>query len=227
MKPDHSPSPRPLPLIAALACAAAFAGAQGCQLVGFVGASVGRASDHDVKARYTGLADKNFAVIVAADRAIQADYPDIMSVITGEVTRRLADPKNAVGAAGMVAAEDVLKFQYQQPSWVTLSPTQIAEKLGVERLVFIDLQEFRLTDPGNPYLWNGRASASISVAETENDLGVTTAFREFISVKYPDNDSSSPQEIPSSTVQIVLLKRFVDRASWLFYDHEEANIIKY
>lgn len=199
----------------------------GCQLVGFVGSSVYRAGSTQVKAKYTGLTDRNFAVIVAADRAIQADFPDVVGIVTSEITRRVADPKNNPGANGIVAPEDVLRFQYQFPGWIALSPAELVAKLGVDRLIYVDMQEFRLTDPGNPYLWNGRASASISVIEAENDLGAVAPFREFVTVRFPDNDSTSPNEIPSSTVQLVLLKRFVDRASWLFFDHEESNIIEY
>ncbi|MFN7020063.1 MAG: hypothetical protein ACK4WH_01885 [Phycisphaerales bacterium] len=199
----------------------------GCQLVGFVGSSVYRAGSTEVKAKYTGLTDHSFAVIVAADRAIQADFPDVVGIVTSEITRRIADPKNNPGATGIVAPEDVLRFQYQFPGWVALSPAELVDKLGVDRLIYVDMQEFRLTEPGNPYLWNGRASASISVIEAENDLGAVAPFREFVAVRFPDNDSSSPQEIPSTTVQLVLLRRFVDRASWLFFDHEESNVIEY
>lgn len=203
---------------------AALCGLNGCQAVGFVADAVHRAGDHEVKAKYTDLTDRSFAVIVAADRSIQADYPDAMTVLTSELTRRLSEN---TGASGMVPAERVLKFQYQNPRWVTMSPYEIAQTMKVDRLVFVDIQEYSLTDPGNPYLWNGRASATVSVVESESDLGAETPFREYVSVKFPDNDSTSPQDVPASTIQIALLKRFVDRAAWLFYDHREPNIIEY
>jgi hypothetical protein len=211
----------------AAASVSAVAVLSGCQAVGFVASEIHRNGDHEVKTKYHGLDNKNFAVIVAADRAIQADFPDAVTLITAAVARRLADPANGIGASGMVAPDDVLKFQAQHPGWVSMSPVEVAKKLGVDRLVFIDLQEYTLTDPGNPYLWAGRAAATVGVVEADSDLGQDMAFREYISVKFPDNDSTSPQEMPGTTVQQRLLNRFVDRASWLFYDHDEANIIKY
>jgi len=196
----------------------------GCQAVGFIADTAYRAGDHDVEAKYTGLEDKTFAVVVASDRAVQADYPEAVTIITTEVTRRLAQ---FAGASGMVTAEDVLKYQAQHPGWVTLSPVDLAKVLSVDRLVYIDLQEYTLTDPGNPYLWSGRVSASIGVAESTSELGMETVFREFVKVKFPDNENTSPQQVPASTIQLALLKRFIDRTSWLFFDHEEPNVIKY
>lgn len=232
---SRSPVPRnrcgarrsgPAVLAAALLGMAAL-GLGGCaigQLVGGMAASAERSGSREVAAKYKGLNGKTFAVIVAADRAIQADHPDVVATITAEVTRRISDAK---GPTGVVPPADVVQFQGRRPGWIAMSPRDVANQLGVERLVYIDLNEYALTDPGNPHVWNGVASGIVGVVEAENTVGEDFAFREHIQVKFPDRENTGPMEIPESTVRQALMLRFVQRCSWLFFDHEERNALEY
>jgi hypothetical protein len=193
------------------------------QLVGGMAESARRAGSTEVKAKYRGLENKTFAVVVAADRSIQADFPDVVAVLTAEVTRRVSEHTGA----GVVPPEDVLRFQGRRPGWVAMSPRELAGALGVERLIYIDLHEYALTDPGNRYVWKGVASGIVGVVEPDNTYGDDFAFRESVQVKFPDRENTGPMEIPESTVQQALLLRFINRCSWLFFDHEESNVIEY
>lgn len=193
-------------------------------LVGGMASNAERSGGKTVKAEYTGLEGKSFAVVVAADRTISGEYPDVVPLITREVTRRLAEHS---GATGMVPAEDILRFQYQRPGWVALSPRDLAKELEVERLVFIDLQDYALTDPGNQYIWNGSAAGVVNVLEVEKSATGEFAFREPVRVKYPDQDGLSEYQISGQLVALELARRFVNRASWAFYEHEEPNDAKY
>jgi hypothetical protein len=67
----------------------------------------------------------------------------------------------------------------------------------------------------------------VGVVESESTLLDDFVFRENILVKYPDKENTVALEIPSDTVQVELLRRFVSRCSWLFFDHEESNIIEF
>lgn len=193
-------------------------------LVGGMAASAERSGSHQVMAKYSRLTDKSFAVVIAADRSVVGDQPELVSLLTKEITRRIAE--NA-GAGGMVPAEDILRYQYQRPGWVALSPRDLAKELEVDRLIFIDLNDFSLNDPGNTYIWNGTAAGVVSVYESERETGGESAFREQVRVKYPDSEGLSEYQVPRGTVQMELSRRFVQRASWLFFEHEEPNAIKY
>jgi hypothetical protein len=194
------------------------------QLFGGMAASAERQGSHAVPAKYRGLTGKSFAVIFAADRSIQSEYPQIVTAFTRELTRRLAE--NA-GASGVLPADEVLAFQFQRPGWVALSPQEVAKELEVERLVFIDLTDFALNEPGNQYEWRGVAAGAVTVIEAEGDTYPVEKFRENIRVKFPDHEGGSQDNMQSQTVLSELSRRFVERSGWLFYDHEEANVIKY
>lgn len=217
-----------LTALAALAVAAPGCGAIG-GIFGNVGRSIEETSTKEVAPKYDGLRGKTFAVVVAADRIIQADFPSVVGDLTLTISERLADhdKKLGVGAEGYVPGQKVLEFQYNTPRWIAMSPEELAAKLKVQRLIFIDLQEFRLNDPGNQYLWSGAAAGTVRVVEADTKGGSISVMQEPIRVKFPDQDNLGPAQVPANTVKLALEKRFSDRAAWLFYKHEEPMLPKY
>lgn len=199
----------------------------GCALgamIGGMAANAEREGSHQVKARYSGLTGKSFAVVVAADRSIQADYPELIPRLAEQIAVRLAD--NA-GAKAFVAPGSVLEYQYNHPRWVTMTHGQLAEALGVERLVFVDMVAYRLNDPGNRYLWSGAAAGTVSVCEADGSFPDEPAFSQPIKVAFPDKKGMGPSDMPRIAVHTELSRRFADRAAWLFFSHEEPNAITY
>ncbi|MBC7834045.1 MAG: hypothetical protein H7Y88_02965 [Phycisphaerales bacterium] len=193
-------------------------------LVGGMTESYRQNSTRPIDAKYTGVEGKSFAVVVSADRIIQADYPDAVALLTVRISERL---KEHINATGYVPGERVLEYQYNNPRWVAMSMSDLAKALGVERLVFIDVQELRLNDPGNQYLWAGVATGTVGVVEADGPMADIYSFQEAVSVAFPDGESFGQGEMSAPLVQAALVKRFVDRASWLFYTHEEPYYPEY
>lgn len=214
-------------IAASLAVAATLGGCVLGQLVGGMAASAQRTGTKTVSAKYSGLADKDFAVVVYADRIIQADFPEVVGNLTVTIARRLAEQETLVAASGFVPGERVLQYQYSNPRWVVMPWRELGEQLGVDRLIIVELQEFRLNEPGNQYTWAGAASAAVRVIELDGPSPETPTFQETITVSFPDEDGYGPMQMPASTIQLALSKRLVDRASWLFYEHEESNYPDY
>lgn len=193
-------------------------------LVGGMAESANRQGSSSIEARYTGLEGKSFAVVVAADRAIQADYPDVVARICVLTSARLSKEAKA---GGFVPGERVLEWQFNNPRWTTMPMSELASKLGVQRLVYVDLIEYRLHDPGNAYLWAGVASANVGVIEADSTVPEDFAFQTQIQVQFPTDEGFGPSDIPFEAVNSELSRRVIDRASWLFYPHEEPNTIEY
>ncbi len=213
--------------LAGLSLAASLLLLGGCkigQLIGGMAGSAQRQGSTEFKPKYAKLQDKSFAVIVAADRSIQSEYPSVVTIITAEMSKRLAE--NA-GSNGVLPAAEVLRYQSQHPGWVAKPLGDLAKTLGVDRVVYVDLQDFSMTDPGNPYVYNGVASGVIHVAEVESEVASEFAFGERVSVKFPDMSGMSPTQIPRDQVFSELTRRFIERSAWMFYQHEEPNAIKY
>ncbi len=218
MRSTRRPSRR---LLGAAALAGALAAVGGCgvgQIFGAMAESYRRSSTKPVAAEYTGLQGKTCALVVSADRYVQSEDAGLVARLTVAMTQRLAD---STGAKGWVAPQRVLQAQYNTPGWSAMDYSELAEALGVERLILVDLYEYRLNEPGNAYLWDGRAGATVGVVEADGPLAGEFFFSKEILVRFPDGSGFGPTDFPASTVSQRLQNRLIDRVTWLFFEHEE------
>jgi len=192
----------------------------GCELLGFLAVNYEENTPKKIEAQYDGLKGKTFAVYMTADRGIDANYPGLVPLMNTLINDRLAQE---AGATGWIPSQDLLAEIYNHPRWAAMARSELAQKLGVSRLVVVELQEFRLNDPGNQYLWDGRATGLVSVVEADSPTPDLYAFERQIDVKFPDKPGFGPQDFAGNVVSGSLRKRFVDRTCWLFYNHEEMK----
>jgi len=196
-------------------------------LVGGMASSYQRTGSKQVPAEYTGLRGKTFAVVVTADRMIQARHPGIVPRITARVNETLADPSNPVGASGYIPSNDLLAKLYDTPQWIAMTRDEVADLLGVERLIEVEIYEYRLHEPGNPHTWSGVAGGTLRVYESDSSFPEEPVFDKAILVTYPDAPGYSPAELSEELVTSALSLRLINRVAWVFYDHKEANEIAY
>lgn len=197
-------------------------------LIGGMAESYKKTSTHEVKAETDVLQGKTFAVLVSADRSIEEIAPGLTATMVSRISQALANPGNDAGTIGVVPPAMVLQYMYDHPGWRAKSMQDLAKELGgVQRLVFIEVTEFRTSEPGNKYLYDGVAAGSVSVVEADSDLADFYAFEKSILVKYPDEQGRRPDEIPDAAVRTELMRRFVDRATWPFFSHQEPYYPKY
>lgn len=175
-------------------------------------------STRSVPAEYTGLQGKSFAVVVAADRSIQAQNPELVPLLVTRISERL---RAESGASGYVPPGVMVTFMNQRPRWIAMTHSELAEELGVDRLVHVDLHEFRLNEPGNRYVWEGVAAASVGVAEMDSFAPDEFAFRREVRVGFPDGKGFTSSDFGGDLVKSRLINRITDRVTWLFYTHDE------
>lgn len=218
--PARLPWVRPRHAAGLIACVVAALVCGGCQAIGFFAASYEENMPKKVEAEYDGLKGKSYAVYMIADRGIDANYPGLVPLINAQINDRLHDES---GASGWIPSQALLAEIYNHPRWAAMPRSELAKQLGVERLVVVELQEFRLNDPGNQYLWEGRATGLVSVLEVDSATPDLYAFERPVDVKFPDKSGYGPQDMAGNVVSGALRKRFVDRACWLFYTHDEMK----
>lgn len=200
----------------------------GCTLFGAVAESYRKDAIKSVSAESDVLAGKTFAVVVTTDRSIQGDHPGIIDYVTTKVTERLAQPSNIPPAAGVVAPARSLRYVYDNPSWNFKTKEELAKDLGgVERLVVIEITDYRLNSPGNAYLWDGLAAGMVSVYDPSSSTPELAIFEKTVMVKFPDQQGLDANTLARNVVNSALALRFVDRVTWPFYTHDEAYYQKY
>ena len=214
----------------ALVLALLVTGQSGCSVLGFGGAmieSYRRSSTRTVAPEYEGLKGKNWAVVVIADRSVQAEFGDLVPWLTGHICDRLVAEQPKIVAAGMVPAERVLRYMYDHPSWTSMPYSELAKELQVNRLIVVELIEYRLNNPGNRYLWDGVAAGTVGIVEADASVQDEFGFQKSVRVRFPDGDTYGPGDFDRATVATALGQRFLDRTTWLFYSHEEPYYPKY
>ena len=110
------------------------------------------------------LEGKTVAVVVDADMGVLYEHPKLVEKITGGVTLRIG---RDVPGCSVVDPRQILAWQWNTPQWNAMPYGEIAESLGVDRVIFIDIYEYRLHPPGNYWLWEGVCAANISVIERD------------------------------------------------------------
>lgn len=200
----------------------------GCIIAGIAavaGKAIEDSTPNIVPAEYEGLTGKTVAVVVSADRSAQAEFPTLVFELTRRINERLAKQGQI---AGYVSAADMALFMANNPQWPAMTRTDLAEALGgVERIVLVELYEFRLRDPGNRYLWNGVASGLAAVIEADSSLPEEYAFQQSFRVGFPDDSGRGPNDFGPGVVATALLQRTADRVAWLFAEHDEPRDIEY
>ena len=206
-------------LVGMLASAGCIAGA-----VGAIGQQIERGKKLEVPAAYDGLEGRTCAVIVNADYATLVEHPDVVGNITANVSVRI---RQYVKEASVLPPGEVLQWQYRTPQWRTMPHGEIARELGVDRLVYIDLYEYRLNPLGNSYLWDGAAGANIGVIEADGLAPDEFVYTTSIVARFPNKEGIGRESARREDIQRGLLTLFVQKTSWLFYRHIEDKYPEY
>ncbi len=194
-------------------------------LVGGMADSYRRTTPRSIAADYLGLKGKSFAVLVTADRMIESQHPGIATELTGRISERL---RQNAEASGYVPPATVVGYMANNPGWLTRTHAELAKDLGgVERLIIVELTDFSTNEMGNQYIWDGVAGGTLGVAETDGTLANDFAYQKSIRVKFPDKSGTSSSDMSRDLVVGALMERFVDRCTWLFYEHPELYYITY
>lgn len=172
----------------------------------------------EVLAKYRGLENKTFAVVVNAERAVLYEYPTVVPNVAGNIAAGITEH---VSGARALSWRDSLAWCYRTPSWTTLPLGTIAEELGVDRVIFIDIFEFRLNPPGNRWIWEGVAGANVGIVE--RDSIDPDAFTEeySVTIKFPETKDLSRESAAESQIQLGVVAKFTQTVNKLFYDHIE------
>jgi len=206
------------------ACALAGGGCVVGELIGGAAESFRLTGSTTFPAEYEGLSGRSFAVYVAADRVVQASNPALLARVSSGVNGALAEH---AGGSAHIPTQTMLNAQLNNPQWLFMPRDELAEQLGVERLVVVEIVDYRLFEAGNAYIWDGFAEAIVEVYETDGLIPDEPVYDRTISVRYPDATGVLREEVPENLVTSELSRRLTQRVAWLFYEHEEPNAIRY
>lgn len=206
-------------LICVLSGIAATTLLAGCWVPGVVAAvgdNIDRAKDVEVLAKYQGLENKTVAILIHADMEVQYEHPTTLANMAINLDVKL---RKEVSGIRVLNQRTALEWAHLHPSWPTMPYSVIAEELDVQRILVVDLYEFRLTPPGNRWIWEGVAAANVGIVEADG-LDPDAFAEEFmIKAEFPTIKGLSREQATRQNVELGLQKTFLDEVAFLFYDH--------
>jgi len=153
-----------------------------------------------------------------AERGVLYEHPTVVPNVAGNIALGI---REHVSGVQVLDWRESLAWCYRTPSWTTLPLGEVAHELGVDRVVFVDIFEFRLNPVGNRWIWEGMAGAHIGIIERDS-LDPDAFTEEFsITVTFPDVRDLSRESATEQQIQMGLVARFTQTINKLFYDHLE------
>ena len=173
----------------------------------------------DVEAQYVDLANRSVAIVVSMSDYTEFKHPDAKRMITEEMTRRIQ--ANVPGVT-LTRPKDIIAWQKENAYWATRPPSMLIDQLKVERLVLVEIGEYRTHEPGDKHVLRGVVSASINIVEAESADPDNFGASFTKNVMYPEPGKSKVGRVgeDEQLIEVRTQIRFCESAAGLFYDHQ-------
>lgn len=133
-----------------------------------------------VPARYSGLQGQSVGVMVWASRPVLIDFPDVRADVArgtqSKLQQALSLPEMR-GATFPVSPESIIRYQQNYPQIEAMPIADVAPKIGVARLIYIEVQDLRTRSEMSVNLYRGYMQGSVRVIEVVDGRG-TVAYEE-------------------------------------------------
>lgn len=214
--------PRMLPRIVMLAIGLAGAATMnGCLAAGWLADGVVDPNETvNVPAEYLDLEGQRVAVMVDVDPTVMYRHPLAQAEIATVISEGIAEH---VGDVTVRDAEEIIRFQQRNLYWNTSPYADLMERLEVDRLVLVELVDYRLHEPGNANIWRGLITANVGIAEADARRPNDFAYATTVSVKYPPNREVGVLNADQRTIRLATLDLFSRATVGKFYEHEESR----
>lgn len=173
----------------------------------------------DVKAQYLDLNNRSVAVVVSMSDYTEFKHPQAKERIAEEIARLIQ--ANVPGAT-LTNPSQIVAWQQDNPYWATRPPSMMVTQLKVERLVLVEIGEYRTHEPGDKHILRGVISASVNIVEADaadpDNFGASFTKN----VMYPEPGESKIGRVGDDEQAIELRTqiRFCEMTAGLFYDHQ-------
>ena len=150
---------------------------QGCAFIGV--ASQAFTPPPTIHPQYKNMAGQNIGVMIWADRGIRIDWPTLQVDLANSVQNKLAamkeKKKELKDAKFEVQPASIVRYQKDHPELESKQVTEIAPKLGVTRLIYVELEDFATRSDMSLDLFRGQARGNVRVVEV-TDGSAKVAF---------------------------------------------------
>jgi hypothetical protein len=174
----------------------------GCTLIGV--AAYKLKPPETIKPQYTNLVGQTVGIMVWADRGLRIDWPTLQLDIANGVERNLKEntldakgkpkAKSLIGVTYPYPPASFIRYQQDHPEIEAMSAADFAPKLGVSRLIYVELEDFATRSQQAVDLYRGRCKATVRIIEISPDGHATVAHT------WENVQTAFPQKAPSEGI---------------------------
>ncbi len=170
-----------------------------------------------VQAEYTGLKGKKTAILVSSGPGINYEYPYARTNIALAVAQMT---EKHVKKVEFIEQEKVETYQLENLDWVARPKTSVAAELDAERIIYLDLYQYTMTEPGSVNLLQGQIRAGVSIYAADAEKPNLPVYTTEVGVSWPEHGAEPAGGEALSRIQLQSIVRFADALSKKFYDHQ-------
>lgn len=157
----------------------------GCVILGVAANAVPQYT----KPKYTNLAGQSIAVMVWVDRGVKIDWPNLALDSTTSLQSKLTavspTEKLLKDATFPIKPASVVRYQMDHPEVDTYSIIEVAPKLGVSRLIYVEVDDFATRADSSVELFRGHMTGTLRIIEIAGGVAKVAFEENNISAVFP------------------------------------------
>ena len=170
----------------------------GCSALGLAASTLPKPP---VPAKYKDLHGQKVAVMVWVAPGCRIDWPqltlDTANGIQQQLQTAIKDKVREVeGATFPMSAAMVVSMQEDHPEWSAQPIEEIAPKLGVTRLIYVEVENFQTRSDASVELFRGSMSGRVKLIEVSNGVARIGLSEDNLRIVYPTHgpDEGEPNK---------------------------------
>jgi hypothetical protein len=190
--------------------------------------------DPTISAPAPSLKGKRVVVITRAAAGTQGEFLTLDREITRELAKIL---RKNVKKIDVVDPEKVFTWDQAHPDWT--DPAAVAEVFGADAVIFLEIQQFQISSPLSPDMFEGKSSIHVQVTELQYPKDSrgremkdkarepTVSFEETKETTFPIR-GPMPMEtgVSRTSFRNKFLKLVITEVSWFFVDHAPGDSVQ-
>lgn len=165
--------------------------------------------------------------MVWTSHGLRLDYPGMQLDISSGLEKKFllaqkeGKSKDLIGTTFPIHPESIVKYQQTYPQIDQMDISDVAPKIGVQRLIYIEIDDFSTRPDPQVELYRGSLSASIKVLEVQNGKAKVAFTDNDVHVVYPkDSDEDGVPNVGDYAIYRGLTDAFTTEAIHRFVTYE-------
>lgn len=171
---------------------------------------------------------KRIAVVCYTPHAARLELGHFDRDLNEQIARHIFDyfdSKRINYKKEVVKASRVHKWQDAHPHWMNLDPGEIGRALGVDYLVYIEMDQLSIfEESSHRTLYKGHANATVNVFRIAPENHELVYTNKSLTIDYPTKDRPIPVDsISFKLFRDRMVEHMAKRLSWVFVPHETGD----